>query len=174
MVNVVIITDCLYHQIGVQALFHPFIQDGYKINFIIKSTTSFLQDLKESCCYIQVKASLIFADNKAYPLIKSLMRTSFNDIKLFSPNLSLNEINFILYSLKIPKPHTIHLYKLPESLSRIEISILQYTAKGYSISAIAKILQKQCKYISQVRLRAFRKLNIINHSLMANYIHIIS
>ncbi|MCW4989842.1 helix-turn-helix domain-containing protein [Enterobacter mori] len=172
MVNVVIITDCVYHQAGVKSLLQPFILDGYNINFIIKSSTSFLHDLKEASDFIQIEASLIFADEKTFPLIKGLMKTKSNEIRLFSPDLSLVNINFILYSLKIPEPHLISIYKSPRSLSVIETLILQYSAKGYAISAIATMLQKHCKYVSQVRLRAYRKLNITNHAVMNYYTYI--
>lgn len=172
MVNVVIITDCVYHQTGVKSLLQPFVLDGYNINFIIKSSVSFLQDLKEASSFIQIEASLIFADEISFPLIKGLMKTKSSEVRLFSPDLSLVKINFILYSLKIPDPHLIYIYKEPIYLSPIETMILKHSAKGYAISAIATILQKRCKYVSQVRLRAYRKLNLTNHAAMANYTYI--
>lgn len=172
MINVVIITDCFYHQNGVKSLLQPFILDGYYINFIIKSSMSFLQDLKEASDFIQIEASLIFADEISFPLIKGLMKTKSSEIRLFSPDLSLVNINFILYSLKIPDPHLIYIYKAPIYLSSIENLILQYSVKGYAISAIATILQKRCKYVSQVRLRAYRKLNLTTHTAIANYTYI--
>lgn len=172
MVNVIIITDCFYHQTGVKSLLQPFILDGYNINIIIKSSVSFLQDLKEANSFIKIEASLIFADEISFPLIKGLMTTKSSEIRLFPPDLSLVKINYILYSLKIPESHLIYIYKAPNSLSAIETLILKYSTKGYAISAIATILQKHCKYVSQVRLRTYRKLNITNHAVMANYRYI--
>lgn len=169
MLDVVIITDSFFYEAGVKSVFLPFQMDGYEINFVVKSELSFLKELRDSKRSLKFEASVIFADKKTYPLLKGTMSSRNRDVQVFAPDTAISDINTYLYYQQLPSPCLVEFHKLPGLLSKIEATVLRYSAKGYSVSRTATILQKKRKYVSQVRLRAFRKLNITNHSVMAGY-----
>jgi len=164
-INVLIVSENLYHQYGVKCLVRESFSNAQTINFYCLDERIFSE---YTCEYVEeifrVGYSFIFSGAYAYSILNRKLKHSL--VSIFSVDDSIEYIREKLKHHKVLGNAAVPLFHHRPKLSKRESYLYELVMRGYCDDEIAKLMCISKKTISSHRGNILRKLGYGNKNKM--------